>query len=86
MATYQRRPVTVEAFKLGTDEFPEWFMSGEYANWYESDGYYFILTLDGVLKARRGDYIIKSKTRNDIYPCRPEIFDDLYVKYDPVVA
>lgn len=77
MAAYRKRPVVIEAFKLGTDEMPEWFTNGKGVDWYINDGFIFILTLEGVMTARPGDYIIRG-IKGEIYPCKPDIFDGTY--------
>ena len=37
----------------------------------------FINTLEGVIQASRGDYIIKG-LRGEFYPCKPDVFDKKY--------
>lgn len=36
-----------------------------------------IRTLEGVMEANRGDYIIKG-VQGEFYPCKPDIFDATY--------
>lgn len=40
-----------------------------------------IYTLEGVMHADVGDYIITG-VRGEQYPCKPDIFDDTYEKVD----
>jgi hypothetical protein len=75
---YRKKPVEVEAFKLGIDYIPDWFMDavtenevilhGEYGNT-NAD----IHTLEGWIHASYGDYIIRG-VKGEIYPCKPDIF------------
>lgn len=36
-----------------------------------------IYTLEGAMAIGRGDYIIRG-TRGEIYPCKPDVFSDVY--------
>jgi hypothetical protein len=50
-----------------------------HAGW---DGRSFhIRTLEGVMEAKQGDYIIKG-VRGDFYPCKPDIFRATYTNED----
>lgn len=40
----------------------------------------FIKTLEGVMKAKHGDYIIKG-TLGEFYPCNPQAFKNKYEEY-----
>lgn len=40
-----------------------------------------IYTLEGVMHADAGDYIITG-VRGEQYPCKPDIFEDTYEKVD----
>jgi hypothetical protein len=39
----------------------------------------FIRTLEGVMSASKGDYIIKG-IKGEFYPCKPDIFEATYEK------
>jgi hypothetical protein len=41
--------------------------------------YVWVKTLEGVLQASKGDYIIKG-IKGEIYPCKPDIFEATYEK------
>lgn len=87
MALYVKKPVVVEAFRWvgrvssGTD--PQWVIDAI------NDGRIMIAfdkepelalkikTLEGEMRARFGDYIIKG-VRGELYPCRGDIFHDTY--------
>ena len=85
---YRKKPVVVEAFKLGIDYIPDWFMDkvttneiilhGSSTAFYHSyDTNADINTLEGVMHANYGDYIIKG-VNGEIYPCKPDIFEKTY--------
>ncbi|MCM3704056.1 hypothetical protein M3216_32435, partial [Paenibacillus macerans] len=40
-----------------------------------------IKTLEGVMQANSGDYIIKG-VQGEIYPCKPDIFEATYEKVE----
>lgn len=42
--------------------------------------YLLIETLEGIMKAEIGDYIIKG-LRGEFYPCKPDVFEK---KYEPI--
>ena len=43
-------------------------------------GFFLIATLEGVMQAKRGDYIIRG-VQGEFYPCKPDIFE---ATYEPV--
>jgi hypothetical protein len=75
----KKRPVEVEGFQLTkemlhTKNFK--FSVGSrsiYILW----GVFCIETLEGVMKAKVGDWIIKG-IKGEIYPCRKDIFEETY--------
>ncbi|MCJ8293741.1 MAG: hypothetical protein MJK15_04975 [Colwellia sp.] len=50
-----------------------------YCNYRIDDGFINIDTLEGVMKANFGDYIIKG-VKGEFYPCKPGIFELTYDK------
>jgi len=95
MSKYRKKPVTVEAFRWtgGPDqvEDPEWIVEtlkksighingAKIINKGTKDFRMQIMTLEGIISARVGDYIIKG-IKNELYPCKPDIFE---VSYDLV--
>lgn len=85
---YRKIPIEIEAFRLGIDFIPDWFMdkvsSNEIILREKSTGFQHyddtnadIQTLEGVMHANYGDYIIKG-IQGEIYPCKPEIFKNTY--------
>ena len=76
---YRKKHPMVEAFKVGTDEFPKWFKDGldteEFA-FHETLGAY-IMTSNGVECVSIGDYIVKDYNGN-IYSYNSDIFEEEY--------
>lgn len=77
MSKYRKKPIEIEAFKLGVDYIPDWFMdkvsSNEIILYGKSSGFEHyddtncdIKTLEGVMHANYGDYIIKGIKRRNI--------------------
>jgi hypothetical protein len=87
---YRKKPVVIEAFKLGYDSIPDWFMD-KVSNKEVSlnlqcgkppvGGTAAIETLEGVMLAESGDYIIKG-IKGELYPCKPDIFEATYEKVE----
>jgi hypothetical protein len=72
----RKKPVIVEAMHFTTDNLQE------VSNWCSGlivgNGTYMqIMTLEGVMSARIGDYIIKG-VHGEFYPCAPGIFNETY--------
>lgn len=78
---YRKKPVLVEAFELGVEAFPEWFLDRISTNevTIKQGPTADILTLEGVMHANVGDFIIKGVS-GEIYPCKPDIFRKTYEK------
>ena len=88
MSLYRKKPVVIEAFKLGVDYIPDWFMDAVTANQVilrgTSSGFNHVAdtnadihTLEGWHHANYGDYIIRG-VKGEIYPCKADIFDMTY--------
>jgi hypothetical protein len=88
---YIKKPLMVEAFKWTGDreqtEDPVWIIEK-----IKNGMVYFIgertdkckmqiKTLEGTMTASIGDWIIKG-INNEIYPCKPDIFEKTYEKVD----
>lgn len=79
---FRKKPVVIEAFQLGV-KWPEWWHEKHITNevtTHNDDGrhrggpdYALIHTLEGVMRAEKGDWIIRG-VRGEIYPCKPDIF------------
>ena len=76
---YVKKPVVVEAIKYdGTNkveiqEFMDRYLDDT------QDGQLKIETLEGIMLANIGDYIIKGVS-GEFYPCKPDIFIQTYEK------
>ena len=83
---FRKKPVTIEAawFKIPevAESIAAWcggrVCSEAKASDHTDVAYWIdIPTLEGVMKASPGDYIIKG-VRGEFYPCKPDIFEDTY--------
>ena len=80
MAKYRKKPVEIEAVRFMIDDaLPDWFMDRVTNNTIitHSDGTCDIKTLEGIMKASKGDYIILGVS-GEVYPCKPDIFKKTY--------
>lgn len=82
MAKFRKRPVVIEAIQwtgVNDDVLTKWvdgcYLSGD------SGQFLMIPTLEGVMAASVGDWIIRG-VKNEFYPCKPEIFA---ATYEPVI-
>lgn len=97
MAKYRKKPVVIEAVLWGGNHNLseiEQFVGQKLKTELESETAYvagmgapifsvFIPTLEGVMKANKGDYIIKG-VNGEFYPCKPDIFAKTYDEVKPV--
>ncbi|HBF2092617.1 TPA: hypothetical protein KN011_003240 [Clostridioides difficile] len=87
MAKFKKKPVEVEAFRLGYDIEPEWFIgNSRVCNFMEEkciNGHVScdLETLEGTMRANKGDYIIQG-VKGEIYPCKADIFEMTYQKLE----
>jgi hypothetical protein len=79
---YRKKPIVVEAIqydgKNSADIFE--FCGRPYDRYVREpvgNNYLEITTLEGVMKAQPGDYIIKG-VKGEFYPCKPDIFEQTY--------
>ena len=93
MPKYRKKPVVIEAFRMGIDPRPDWFQDAVSANeitthrigeigqglspFDHSKTHCIIKTLEGEIKGDYGDYIIQG-VQGEIYPCKPDIFEQTY--------
>jgi hypothetical protein len=79
MGKYRKRPVEVEAVQYRAGELDGWFaqfvIDGRMRH--TEDGTLLIQTLEGVMEAQPGDWIIRG-VKGEIYPCKPDIFERTY--------
>lgn len=79
---YRKKPVIIDAARYMIDKsLPDWFMDRVTDNTItiHEDGTCHIRTLEGIMKADRGDYIILG-VNGEVYPCKPDIFEKTYDK------
>lgn len=92
MPKFRKKPVVIEALQWTGDNLREiigftgkaenwtkWFSSMEdYEAHVATDRQVFkVFTLEGVMEAFPGDYIIKG-VKGEFYPCKPDIFEATY--------
>lgn len=85
--SFRTKPVVIEAWPHTGDlsALPQWmadaFLSGS-PPYTTDDGAILVHTLEGVMRAEVGDWIIQG-VKGELYPCKPDIFA---LTYEPVVA
>lgn len=75
---YRKKPVVIEAVQWQGNnwrEITEWGCKSAQTQ----DDELWIPTLEGIMKASVGDYIIKG-VNGEFYPCKPDIFHKTYEK------
>lgn len=81
MPRYRKKPVVIEAVKWdgrsGTIFPLAPFENATKAPEVQEDGSLSITTLEGVMLADMGDWVIKG-VQGEIYPCKPDIFLSTY--------
>ncbi len=77
---YRKLPVEIDAFRWTYDKAPQWWRALKHTQVNVGTGSAFIPTLEGIMEARVGDYIIRG-VKGEIYPCKPDIFE---ATYEPV--
>lgn len=86
MAKYKKKPVVIEAFRFQIDGvMPDWFNEKRITNEIvtHEDGTCDIKTLEGTMRADKGDYVILG-VKGEVYPCKPDIFEATYEKVWPL--
>lgn len=92
MAKFRKKPVVIEAHRIGDDGWPDSIWQGVNENkiilhlgtvGYPKTvvGYVEILTLEGVMRGEVGDWIIRG-VKGEFYPCKPDIFAATYEPED----
>ena len=87
---YRQKPTIKECFRLGYEPFPKWMLDAIQANNVTNIDSFLesvnetikIKTLEGVMTAVKGDYIIRG-VKGEIYPCKYDIFLETY-EYVPM--
>lgn len=81
MAKYRKKPVVIDAYKFRAGEQDGDLAADVLAGLleYKEEGCALIKTLEGVMRAEHGDWIIRG-VKGELYPCKPDIFE---ATYDP---
>ena len=83
MEKYRKKPVVIEAVQYTGHNLHEVLaFTGTHPRFHEwfADRHVFkIPTLEGVMEASLGDFIIKG-VNGEFYPCKPDIFEKTYEK------
>lgn len=77
---FRKKPIVIEAVQFdGT--WPEEFFGRPIkdASINYADEIIYIHTKEGIMKANKGDWIIKG-IKGEFYPCKPDIFEATYEK------
>ncbi len=86
MARYRKKPVVINAHRVGDDGWPDEIWQGVIDNKIilhletinrQVVGHVEIVTLEGVMRGEVGDWIIQG-VAGEFYPCKPEIFANTY--------
>lgn len=79
MARFRKKPVVIEAFEYRAgeqrNEVAQDVVEGRVR--YTEEGAMLIYTLEGVMEAKPGDWIIRG-VKGELYPCKPDIFAATY--------
>lgn len=78
---YRKKPVIIEAIQWEGDNVDDIYKFTESAFdrfiEFKDGGFVEIKTLEGIMTANPGDYIIKG-VKGEFYPCKPDIFEETY--------
>lgn len=75
---YSKRPVVIEAVQWTGDNIDELCKLEDFRlNYTLIDGQLGVYSLEGIMWASVGDYIIRG-IRGEFYPCKPDIFKETY--------
>lgn len=82
MPKFRKKPVVIEAIKWDGEEDTfdvvlEWGAENEDRTFAQSEGSLYIATLEGEMRADKGDWIIRG-IKGEVYPCKPDIFVETY--------
>ena len=82
---YRKKPVVIEAWLFDMESKNQVYnnITCNHSADFDADGnpVIKIQTLEGVMTANLGDYIIKG-IKGEFYPCKPDIFDATYEALD----
>lgn len=84
---YRKKPVVIDAWRFNGQsdlDWPSWifkYKSPEGLTAFSMDGKLFVPTLEGMMTAAPGDWIIRG-IAGEIYPCKDDIFQKTYEAAD----
>ncbi len=84
MPKFRKKPIVIEAIRYDgfilsrKDIFK---LSDKGIKWFPEDNTLLIRTLEGVMTANVGDWIIKG-VAGEVYPCKPDIFEATFEMVD----
>ena len=89
---YRKKSVEIEAFQLNERGLvgEDWFwdkvsdntiITHDFGKYHPEPAWCEIKTLEGVMIAKAGDYIIKG-VKGEIYPCKADIFEATYERVE----
>lgn len=73
----RKKPIVVEAIQYTDDNLLEVMKFCDGGKKTIFDYYLYIVTLEGNMRVRKGDYIIKG-AHGEFYPCEKNIFEETY--------
>lgn len=81
MARCRKLPIVIEAVQWTGENYEEikQFAGESFICWHYNHDSISIQTLEGVMSASKGDWIIKG-IKNEFYPCKPDVFEKTYEK------
>lgn len=93
MPKFRKKPVVIEAFQITLEtrqdnkDWPNWLHSawnkepGSVGAFWPSglgnEQQLFVQTLEGLLTVSFNDWIIRG-TKGELYPCKPDVFEEIY--------
>jgi hypothetical protein len=94
MPKFRKKPVIIEAMQFATteavlepsylDKFETWMREKDPQQRYHYSGNQLLIpTLEGILAANVGDWIICG-VKGELYPCKPDIFEAIYELVDEI--
>jgi hypothetical protein len=84
MAQYRKRPIVVEAIQWTGKNFIDVLEFGHPVLGNGEDNTLLIYNPEGVITVFLDDWVIKG-TKGEIYPCKPDIFVEIYEAVTDVV-
>ena len=80
---YRKKPVVIRAMRWNGDNHIDIFKFVTGSISMDSNEELVIITLEGPMRASKGDYIIEG-IKGEFYPCKPDIFEMTYENYERI--